>query len=82
MINALIVWIIKAKSVPEKLEEIENKYSGGKIIKIDGITAEYPDWWFNVRGSNTEPVIRLNLESKTAKLTKEKAEEVSKVIES
>lgn len=70
----------KVKSVPEKLEEIENIYSDGKIIKLDGITVEYPDWWFNIRGSNTETVIRLNLESKSAELTREKAREISEII--
>ncbi|MDP3057477.1 MAG: hypothetical protein Q8N37_03085 [bacterium] len=65
------------KSVPEKLEEIEKKYSDGKIIKLDGLTVEYSDWWFNLRGSNTEPVIRLNLESRSRGLTEEKVKEVS-----
>ncbi|MCK4891721.1 MAG: phosphomannomutase/phosphoglucomutase, partial [Candidatus Pacebacteria bacterium] len=64
----------RVKSVAEKLKEIEEKYSDGKIIKIDGVTVEYSDWWFNVRGSNTEPVIRLNLEAKTNELMKEKTE--------
>ncbi|NOQ67974.1 phosphomannomutase/phosphoglucomutase [Patescibacteria group bacterium] len=67
----------RVKSVAEKLKEIEEKYSDGKIIKIDGVTVEYSDWWFNVRGSNTEPVIRLNLEAKTNELMEEKTEEVS-----
>jgi phosphomannomutase len=71
----------KVKSVSEKLSEIESKYSDGKIIKLDGLTVEYPDWWFNVRGGNTEPVIRLNLESKSAELTKEKTKEISDFLE-
>jgi phosphomannomutase len=70
----------KVKSVSEKLEEIENKYYDGKIIKLDGLTVEYPDWWFNVRGGNTEPVIRLNLESKSSDLTREKTKEVSEFL--
>lgn len=71
---------MKVKDVSEKLKEIEGKYSDGKIIKIDGITVEYSDWWFNVRGSNTEPVIRLNLEAKTKEIMEEKTEEVSEFI--
>ena len=70
----------KVKSVAEKLKEIEEKYSDGEIIKIDGVTVEYSDWWFNVRGSNTEPVIRLNLEAKTEELMEEKVGEVKKLI--
>lgn len=71
---------MKVESVLKKLKEIEKRYSDGKIIKIDGITVEYPDWWFNVRGSNTEPVIRLNLEAKTKKLMLEKKVELIKVM--
>ncbi|MEI6563444.1 MAG: phosphomannomutase/phosphoglucomutase [bacterium] len=47
------------------LEAIQRTYSGGKHLELDGITVEYADWWFNVRSSNTEPLIRLNLEAKT-----------------
>ncbi|MFZ2970651.1 MAG: hypothetical protein WA063_05875 [Minisyncoccia bacterium] len=49
--------------------------------KLDGITVTYPDWWFNVRGSNTEPVIRLNLEAKSKELMQEGIEKVSKIIQ-
>ena len=67
----------RVKSVVEKLKEIEEKYNDGEINKLDGVTVEFSDWWFNVRGSNTEPVIRLNLEAKTKELMEEKTEEVS-----
>ncbi len=70
----------KVESVAEKLKGIEEKYSDGEINKLDGVTVEYPDWWFNVRGSNTEPLIRLNLESKSKDLTEEKVKEVSEFI--
>src|SRR5215213_1364327 len=46
-----------------KLTEIEEKYSDGTISKLDGISVDYEDWHFNVRPSNTEPLLRLNLES-------------------
>ena len=46
-----------------KLAEIERRYSDGEIGKLDGISVDYPDWHFNVRPSNTEPLLRLNLES-------------------
>ncbi len=61
-------------------KKIEKKYNDAKINKLDGITIEYPDYWFNVRGSNTESKIRLNLEAKTEKLMKEKRDEVLKII--
>jgi phosphomannomutase len=46
-----------------KLEEIAARYSDGEIGRLDGISVDYPDWHFNVRPSNTEPLLRLNLES-------------------
>ncbi len=46
-----------------KMREIANRYSDGEIGHLDGISVDYPDWHFNVRPSNTEPLLRLNLES-------------------
>jgi phosphomannomutase len=46
-----------------KIREIKEKYSDGEITELDGISVDYPDWHFNVRPSNTEPLLRLNLES-------------------
>ena len=45
------------------MDEIERRYSDGQIDKLDGISVDYPDWHFNVRPSNTEPLLRLNLET-------------------
>ncbi len=70
----------KVKNTAQKLSEIEKIYSSGKISKLDGITVEFSDWWFNLRGSNTEPLLRLNLESKTAELTREKVREIFEII--
>ena len=64
-----------------KIKEIENKYSDGKIDELDGISIEYPNWRFNLRMSNTEPILRLNVESRgDEKLMKEKTEELLKII--
>jgi phosphomannomutase len=46
-----------------KMDEIERRYGDGRITKLDGISIDYDDWHFNVRPSNTEPLLRLNLES-------------------
>lgn len=70
----------EVKNIGEKLKEIEEKYKDAKTSKLDGITVECPDWWFNIRGSNTEPVVRLNLEAKNRKLMEEKVKEVSNII--
>lgn len=64
-----------------KLDEIEKKYSDGKIDHLDGVSVEYDNWRFNLRMSNTEPIIRLNVESRgDKKLMEEKTEELLKVI--
>jgi phosphomannomutase len=64
-----------------KIKEIEKKYSDGKIDELDGISIEYPNWRFNLRMSNTEPILRLNVESRgDEKLMKEKTKELLKII--
>jgi phosphomannomutase len=46
-----------------KIEEIAERYSDGELTRLDGISIDYDDWHFNVRPSNTEPLLRLCLES-------------------
>jgi phosphomannomutase len=46
----------------EALRRVRQRYAGGRIDTLDGVSVEYPDFWFNVRPSNTEPLIRLRLE--------------------
>ncbi len=66
---------------PQKIiNKLQKQYSDGKQSKLDGLTVEYPDWWFNVRLSNTEPLLRLNLEANTKKLMQEKKKELLKII--
>ena len=63
-----------------KIKEIEKKYSDGKIDHLDGVSIEYPNWRFNLRMSNTEPILRLNVESRgDENLMKEKTEELLKL---
>lgn len=47
----------------EILAEIKEKYADGNVFELDGVSVDYPTWWLNVRCSNTEPLVRLNLES-------------------
>ncbi len=66
-----------------KLEEIKAKYSDGKMDLIDGVSVEYENWRFNVRMSNTEPLIRLNVETRGDKaLMEEKTKELLELIRS
>lgn len=51
-----------------KIEEIARKFRDGRQTRIDGITVDYDDWWFNVRKSNTEPLLRLTLEGNTKEI--------------
>ena len=46
-----------------KMKELAERYSDGEVSWLDGVSVDYPDWHFNVRPSNTEPLLRLNLES-------------------
>src|SRR5215213_2755337 len=62
--------------VPPRLVAIAAKYADGHQYELDGLSVEYPDWHFNVRPSNTEPLLRLNLEAKTPALMDEKRDEV------
>jgi len=70
----------KVNDVKAILQKIETIYKAGEIEKIDGISARFADWRFNVRGSNTEPLIRLNLEAKTKEMMQGKRDEVLEVI--
>jgi phosphomannomutase len=65
----------------EKMEEIGNRYPDGELTRLDGISVDYPDWHFNVRPSNTEPLLRLNLESLISRQDMEaKRDEVLRLI--
>jgi len=64
------------------IAKIEHKFTNlGKIEKIDGLSVEFEDWRFNLRTSNTEPLLRLNLEATSKALMEEKKAEVSKLID-
>lgn len=65
-----------------KIEELATnfKLQASRFTNIDGIRAEFPDWWFNVRASNTEPLLRLNVETKTAEQLAERVAELSALI--
>jgi len=64
-----------------KMKEIKRKFKDAKqILELDGLSIYYNDWWFNVRPSNTEPLLRLNIEADTKKLMEQKKEELLKLI--
>lgn len=71
----------EVKKADRLLVKVESYFSDGQIKKIDGLTVEYPDWWFNLRQSNTEPLVRLNLEANSPELMEKKLAEVKSLIE-
>jgi phosphomannomutase len=78
----------EVKDVDEVLQAAEKIYSDGKIDKTDGLSVEYGNpendkicWRFNLRGSNTEPKIRLNVESTSKELMEQKRDELLELIE-
>jgi phosphomannomutase len=68
--------------VPLKLQELKERYAaqGGHISHLDGLSVEFEDWHFNVRPSNTEPLLRLNLEALSPELMAAKRDEVLALI--
>jgi phosphomannomutase len=63
----------RVEGIDALLEAIERDHAGAdEISHLDGLLVRYPDWWFNLRPSNTEPVLRLNLEADTRALMEQK----------
>ena len=63
-----------------RIADLAAQYADGHTYTIDGFSVEYPDWHFNVRASNTEPLLRLNLEALTPEMMEQKRDEVLRVI--
>ncbi len=72
----------KVEDKDAAMKKLEEKYSGGKIIRLDGVSVVFSDWWVNVRPSNTEPLLRLNLEADSKVLMEQKRDEVLALIRS
>jgi phosphomannomutase len=68
------------EAMQERIDAIEARYRDAKTYKLDGLSVEYPDWHFNVRPSNTEPLLRLNLEGTTDAQMQAKRDEVLSII--
>jgi phosphomannomutase len=63
-----------------KLQEIKERYADGRVSHRDGISVDFDDWHFNVRPSNTEPLLRLNLEATSEELMEQKRDEILALI--
>lgn len=60
--------------------KISRQYSDAEIDQLDGVTVQYPDWWFNVRASNTEPLLRLNMEAANRELLERRLAELTPLL--
>jgi len=72
----------RVDDIPRKLEQLEAHFAGAQIDHLDGVTIAYPDWWLNVRPSNTEPLLRLNVEGDTQELMERHRDEALALIRS
>ncbi len=72
----------RVDDIQKKIEDVAKEFESGKQDRLDGLTVGYDDWWFNLRPSNTEPLLRLNVEANSEALLKKKTEELLKVIRS
>ncbi len=64
----------------KKIAELKKRYADGNVYELDGVSAEFKDWHFNVRQSNTEPLLRLNLEGLTPEIMEKRRDEVLSII--
>ena len=65
---------------PAKIEDVARALSDGRQDRLDGLTVEFDDWWCNVRPSNTEPLLRLNVEARTEEVLATRTAEILAVI--
>jgi phosphomannomutase len=72
----------RVDSIPDKIEEVKKAFSDGGQDTLDGLTVQYDKWWFNLRPSNTEPLLRLNVEAENKKLLEDKTADILKIIRS
>ena len=70
------------EDIPAKLRQIQERYRDAEIDLLDGVTLSYPSWWMNVRPSNTEPLLRLNVEGDTQELMERHRDEALSLIRS
>ena len=64
----------------EKMQELAEIFAEGTVEWLDGVSVTFYDWHFNVRPSNTEPLLRLNLEAKSKELMEEKRDKILEII--
>ena len=70
----------KVEDKQAKMDELAKRYSDGQIDHLDGVTIGYKDWWFNCRPSNTEPLLRLNVEARSKEILDQRLSEIEQML--
>jgi phosphomannomutase len=70
----------EVKDIPQTLQKLQDRFKDAKIDFLDGVTIQYDDWWMNVRPSNTEPLLRLNVEGDSKDLMERHRDEALAII--
>lgn len=70
----------RVSSIPDTIAKVKDAFADGEQDEIDGLTVQFKDFWFNLRPSNTEPLLRLNVEADTKELLDEKVESILKIV--
>jgi phosphomannomutase len=66
--------------IPGTIQRVRERFSDGQIDTLDGLTIEYPTWWFNLRASNTQPLLRLNVEADDPEELRQRLNDVLAII--
>ena len=72
----------RVESIPDKLDEVSAAFPDGEQDRVDGLTVRCEDFWFNLRPSNTEPLLRLNIEADTKEILEDRKAKLLGVIRS
>ena len=72
----------RVESIPDKIAAVTGAFADGEQDLIDGLTVQYRDWWFNLRPSNTEPLLRLNIEASSPAMLEDRKDQLLNLIRS
>src|SRR5437763_14936727 len=78
--NQSVEFNFKVEDKDAKIRELADHYKKAQIDYLDGVTIDFGDWWFNVRKSNTEPLLRLNLEASSKEALEKKLQELKPIL--
>ncbi|MBS1955936.1 MAG: phosphomannomutase/phosphoglucomutase [Cyanobacteria bacterium SZAS-4] len=70
----------KVNDIPAAIAKLETQHKGAELNHLDGVTITYPDWWMNIRSSNTEPLLRINIEADSEAVMNAKLKEVLELL--